>query len=203
MGFSDPVKQPGAGTLESIEGVSYRRYRGARPKHVWNYLIEIQAKYREQKQALMGRKGIETMPLSNPSVAAFHVEEGRYRVKLTDLVDTDPPTDHLDWGPRLRWFFNIYDSDGDPVLTEDGEQGQICPITGTSTGPKSKARPWIEALLGRAIENGDTGEEMQDEIIGKEGWALISDNEKGYSQILSISPLKKTGAKAAGKEAPF
>ena len=141
------------------------------------------------------------MPFSDPRPMSFHFGPNKYEVELVAFQDVPPSPEHPDWTPSMRWIFNVYDLQTHaPIMNDDDEPAQFCPLSGSSVGPKSKtARPWLEALLGRPIEPTDTGRGLQAEAIGKRAIAMIDDNDRGYSILLSLRklPAKKSAAVSA------
>lgn len=144
------------------------------------------------------------MPLKDPalSIGSYHFEDGqRYLVKLVDIVDAPPSKDHPDWPAQIKFVFAVHDMDRDPILDDEGEQAFINPYASASTGPKTKkTRPWLQTLIGREITNDDTGEGLTTEAIGKWASVVIVDNANGYSEIASLSSVKKTAPKSKAED---
>lgn len=177
----------------TIEFARFRPWKEGQPKDIFQIQADLQCeRYREHAQT--GRGEPDAMPFQDP-ISGLHVEMGRYIVEVVGFADVPPGEDHPDWGPRIRWTLNVYDNDGDPVLDEDGRPGQLMPMTGVSIGPKSKAKPWIEAFLGRPLDATDTAAAIAKLLVGKRAYAMISDNERGYSTVVSMAPMKKGAAK--------
>lgn len=106
------------------------------------------------------------------------------------------------FGPRMRWVFECRDEDGDLVAWDDGSTFELWQSTGTSLGPKGKARKWAEAVLGRELVNGESGDKIVAEMIGKTVRALIQTNESGYAGIIGMTPIRKK-PKVAAPADPF
>ena len=122
------------------------------------------------------------------------VTPGQYRVKLTALVD-EP---ERDWGKSVKWFFDVFDQAGNVI-------GQIDDLTSEKTSTKSKAAKYSMAL-GYAIQPGDTGLQIEANIINKEATAHIALNQNGYLTIESLSPITQPGggvAPAGESNSPF
>jgi len=78
-------------------------------------------------------------------------------------------------------------------------------------GPRTKARQWAEALLGRRIQSGESIDDA--DLIGKEGDLMVrlEETDRGtFAKVESVNPVrrKKTKAVAEGldedlEEAPF
>lgn len=94
------------------------------------------------------------------------------------------------FGPRMRWVFSCTDEDGDNVTWDDGTPFELWQSTGTSLGPKGKARKWAEAVLQRELVNGENGDEIVRQMVGKRVRALIQTNEAGYAGIVGMTPMR-------------
>lgn len=92
--------------------------------------------------------------------------------------------------PAIIWTFAMEDRDGETV---DG-------TTSEATGEKSKARPWIVALIGKArTEELLRGRIGKEELIGRECLILIGINNAGYPKVTNVLPAQRatqTPAKA-------
>ena len=82
--------------------------------------------------------------------------------------------------PAIIWTF-VLDS-GEPV---DG-------TTSEATGPKSKARPWLEALLGKT----QTKELLKSglsktALVGKRCTVLVTVNDDGYPKVAAVMPPQR------------
>lgn len=136
----------------------------------------------------------------DPSQGYEAIEPGRYIVKLVRFEQTS----HAEYGPGIKWVFHVANPATDPptlIYQQDGTPYEFFQITSPKLGPKSKkARPWLEALLGRPIVEGqDTGDALAKAVVGKKAAALIGPNDGGYSTIHQMFPL---GGKAAAVAAP-
>lgn len=133
----------------------------------------------------------------NPNQGFEAVEAGRYVVKCVRLEAVN----HAEYGPGIKWVFNLANPLTDPptpIYQADGTLYELWQTTSTKVTPRSKARPWLETLLGRPIVDGqDTGEALAAAVVGKKAQALIGPNERGYSSILQMMPLGGNGAKPA------
>lgn len=139
------------------------------------------------------------MPLKESTFVAL--DEGNYILQLKALEDGEPGT----FGARMRWTFLAWHLEtGAQVINEqDGTPFEWWQSTGESIGPRSKARPWVEALLGRKIEKGDDAGAISEEIIGKSMEAYVAPNEDDYVTILRAKPrTARPAASAAPAPAP-
>jgi hypothetical protein len=60
---------------------------------------------------------------------------------------------------------------------------------------KSTARAWSEALLGRTLQDGESGQAIQEAIIGCKATAVVAPNAGGFPRIVAMTPLKKRAAR--------
>lgn len=122
--------------------------------------------------------------------------EGTYTLEVARIEDMEDGQ----FGPRMRWVFSATDEDGDQVTWDNGDPFEWFQQTGATLGPRSTARKWAEALLGRELREGETGEQVTDALLGRKARALVSTNEAGYSRIVGLTPLKKKVAPAKQQE---
>jgi hypothetical protein len=130
------------------------------------------------------------------------IEDGRYIVKLVQLEEMPPNEAHPDWGASIRWYLNVATYPEQRVLMDPTSKLplEFWQYTGTSMSPKSKARPWVEAFLGRALIDGqDKGDDITAAVVGCKAVALIGLNANGKKAILSIQPFAETAKKSGGK----
>jgi hypothetical protein len=134
-------------------------------------------------------------------------EDGRYIVKLLKLEDLPLSELHPDWTPQMRWYFNVATYPDQQVLMGPNELPiEFWQYSSISMTPKSKARPWVEALLGRPlVDDVDKGEQITRDVLGRKAVALIGIGPNGKKAILSIQPFidpKQNGNGPAPAEAP-
>lgn len=94
--------------------------------------------------------------------------------------------------PAIIWTFTL-----DSGTTVDGTSSE-------ATGPKSKARPWLEAMLGKTTtkEMLRAGALSKSVLIGKRCQVLISINDNGYPKVSTVLPYNGPQAPAAPQAAP-
>jgi len=131
--------------------------------------------------------------------------------KYADPADADPPH-------NLRWIFRLAKSDRTPVLDVDGNVYEHHDYTSNRTGKSksktAKARLWIEALMGRPLEDSEINDGLPTMLREKVATCLFeevereSDGGESYMRlrILKLGPYRgqppKTESKAAG-DLPF
>ena len=107
------------------------------------------------------------------------VEIGDYRAKFTRYEE-----DEGIHGAMVKWFFDLQD--------EEYEGRSISGISSTSFNPMSKMWAWVQALLGRPIED---GEEIDlDELIGREVMIDVDHKvtERGtFEKIAGLRPVRR------------
>jgi hypothetical protein len=105
------------------------------------------------------------------------------------------------YGPNMLWKFWVWD--GDTLLTEDDEAWWQW--SGTSMGKRATARKWIEALLGREAEKGESGEALAEEAVECYMRAFIAPNDNGTWKIDRVKPFTGSAeqeAEPVAKAAP-
>lgn len=119
------------------------------------------------------------------------VEPGAYRARLLDIeitegknFDTGEPED------QRKWTFG---------LLEEGFEGQtLVAYSSMSFGPKSKARKWVEGLLGRKIEAGDKVDLPELKQAECDLGVVNKETDRGsFAKIETVMPVRK---KARGTE---
>ncbi len=79
----------------------------------------------------------------------FWIEEGRYRLTLRDIEEEEGQ-----YGTRNKWTFSpIVNANGETMTDDRGMPLSYFEWTGQSIAPKSNAKPIVEALLGRPIDD--------------------------------------------------
>lgn len=110
------------------------------------------------------------------------LEPGVYRGNLKDIEPNTRPQyeNPTETEPCFDWTFEV---------TEPGYEGQTLKSrTSASFGPRSKARAWVQALMGgRKIESGMAFEKA--DIVGKEVMLSIVHKETDRGTFANISDL--------------
>lgn len=121
--------------------------------------------------------------------------EGSYILEVLRIEDMEDGQ----FGARMRWVFEAVEDDGTVVSWDNGEAFEWFQQSGATLGPRSTARKWAEALLGRELRAGEEGEAVTEQLIGRKARALIDNNEAGFARIVGLTALR---AKAAKKGEP-
>jgi len=110
---------------------------------------------------------------------------GVYLVKVADLSKFEN-----DYGIRIRWLFDVFSyPDGRPLADSLGRPLRLVDFSSPAMGEKAKARRWAEALLQRPLSEGDGGDELAKELIGRMAVATVVTQNRGYPKIDSLAVL--------------
>ena len=96
-------------------------------------------------------------------------------------------------GTYYRWIFEIQD--------EGYEGRQIHANVSDKFGPSSKARQWVESMIGRPLRNGERFD--TDNLISQNFHVTVVNVEKDgrtYDNVVSVNAIRK--AKAVKNEEP-
>src|SRR5262245_29839433 len=92
------------------------------------------------------------MPTFSPATDQSDIElpePGKYIVTCVDIVDAPDKG----FGPGLKWVFKLIDPDsGTTIQSRDGGDFELWQFTSVKLSPKARARPFVEALLGRPLD---------------------------------------------------
>lgn len=94
--------------------------------------------------------------------------------KFADPADGDPPH-------NLRWVFGLYHMDKTAVMNIDGHVYEHHDYTSNRTGKSksktAKARMWIEALLGRPVDDSEIDDSIPNLLKDKAAVCLFEEKE--------------------------
>lgn len=128
--------------------------------------------------------------------SGFLPDEGKYTVECT-AIEEAPDNGY---GPGVRWVLALYE--GDRQATSDFWQ-----TTSPSMGPKARARQYVEAFLGRPLEEGERVN--PNDLIGKRCSGMVihepskTKADQMVAKLVSVKPVGQAGSKAAPqKSAP-
>src|SRR5829696_9196880 len=113
---------------------------------------------------------------------------GLYVGRLAEIREAN--SEH---GTYYRWVFDIRD--------EDYRGRQIHANVSDKFGPSSKARQWVESMIGRRLANGERFD--TDDLIGKDFHVTIVNVDKDgrtYDNVVSVNAIRNV--KAVKKESP-
>jgi hypothetical protein len=113
-----------------------------------------------------------------PVTSGIDIADGAYEATCLGVEQCEPTDKSLNRKPWLKWTFSAYDGT---------EEKELTAASSCALGPKSKARPWVEALLGRRLEPGETID--TDQLAPKECQVVIrNDPETGFAKIVDVLP---------------
>lgn len=84
----------------------------------------------------------------------------------------------------IRWDFSL-DGLEDPEVP--GQALVIDGVTSTATGERSKMRPWLVALIGKAPDERLSLSALRDTAVGRECLVTVEINKSGYSKVENVA----------------
>lgn len=111
--------------------------------------------------------------------------DGVFEALLLHVEVCEPSEKSPNQKPWLKWAFTVYD--GSP----DGQE--LTAASSMALGPKAKARPWVEALLGRRLE---PKEEIDTDDLSMLECQLVckKDQETGFIRVQDVLGPRKRPA---------
>jgi hypothetical protein len=112
-------------------------------------------------------------------------EIGTYPAILTGIEPFKINEGTADAKTLLRWDFMLAGLE-DPEVP--GQSLILDGVTSMATGPRSKMRAWVTALLGRGLDEkiGLTG--LRTQLVNKECFVQVGINDDGYSRVENVVP---------------
>jgi hypothetical protein len=120
---------------------------------------------------------------------------GRYIVQCVDIQDAPDKG----FGPGVKWVFKLIDpQSGVTIQSRNGGDYELWQFTSTKMGPKARARPIIEALLGRPLDVARKETPDSRLLIGRSMIAIViyEKKEDGTDKavVSTCQPYTETGA---------
>ncbi len=84
----------------------------------------------------------------------------------------------------IRWDFSL---DGLEDPDAPGTALVIDGVTSTATGERSKMRPWLVALIGKAPDEKLSLSALRDTAVGRECLVTVEINKSGYSKVENVA----------------
>lgn len=141
------------------------------------------------------------MPFQKPSAggSVFECEDGRYLLRVDSLEDMPDG----EFGPGIKWVLNVADATTKEFLLDDrGFKAELWQFSSAKLTPRAKGRKWVEAFLGRPLdEENDDGDQIMEALLGKWAVAILAHNDKDRVAIVTVSPTK-TGTPAPKTQDP-
>jgi hypothetical protein len=120
------------------------------------------------------------MPLFRATAGGLAIPDGVYAATAMG-VEERPPGENSKTTENW-WCWNLIMQSGPRCGAE------ISAGSSMKTGPSAKARRWVEALLGRELE--DDEEFELDAIFPKDCQILVRKNARGFASVQDILPLQ-------------
>ena len=122
-------------------------------------------------------------------------EPGRYVVKCV-AIENAPDKG---FGPGVKWVFHLIDpASGVTTQSVQGGDYELWQFTSVKMGPKARARPIIEALLGRPLELREVPDPRH--LVGRSMLAMVihekRDDGSDKATVTSCKPYTEAGAAA-------
>lgn len=104
------------------------------------------------------------------------IDDGVYDATLLSIEETAATPNSPNKNPWFKWLFQVYDSD---------EGQEMSAASSMAFGSKTKARKWVEALLGKKLE---LGEEIEtDTLCPKDCQVVVKNNpDSGFARIEDV-----------------
>jgi hypothetical protein len=106
------------------------------------------------------------------------ISDGAYESTLLGIEQCQPTENSPNKKPWLKWTFSVYDG---------AEEKEMTAASSTALGPKSKARGWVEALLGRRLEPNEQVD--TDQLCPKDCLLVVkNDVDTGFAKVIDVLP---------------
>jgi hypothetical protein len=131
----------------------------------------------------------------------FMPDEDKYNVECLRIEEAPDNG----FGVGVRWVLGLYQN-GERILQGDGNPLEFWQTTSPNMGPKARARQYVEAFLGRALEEGERIN--PNDLPGKwlSGMVIHEDSTTKQGQkvakLVSVKPYTSGTSSAAPKTAP-
>ena len=112
-------------------------------------------------------------------------EAATYQALLTGIEPFKINEGTADAKTLLRWDFLLAGVE-DPEVP--GQSLILDGVTSLATGPRSKMRAWVTALLGRALDEKIGLSGLRQQLLNKECFVQVEINEAGYSKVANVVP---------------
>jgi hypothetical protein len=127
------------------------------------------------------------------ATAGIDIDDGVYPATLLEIRVEDPTVNSPNQSQWLKWIFVVQDGSGDPP--------EMAAPSSYSFSPKSKARGWVEALLGRKLEQ---GEEIDTDTLCPMDCQVTIKNDmaSGFARILDVMGQRRRAQGQQRAQAP-
>lgn len=121
-------------------------------------------------------------------------EAGTYPAMLVGLEPFKINEGTNDAKTLIRWEFSL-DGTDDPEIP--GQPIILDGVTSLATGPRSKMRPWVTALIGHNLEEQLALSALRMQVLGKACLVTVEINDAGYSKVANVVPPPRQPARPA------
>jgi len=111
------------------------------------------------------------------ATAGIDIDDGVYPATLVEVRVEDPTVNSPNQSQWLKWIFIVQDGSGDPP--------EMSVPSSYNFTPKSKARGWVESLLGRKM---DLDEEIDTDTLCPRDCQVTIKNDatSGFARIVDV-----------------
>jgi hypothetical protein len=130
------------------------------------------------------------MPLIATS-GSIDIADGVYPATILSLVETPATVNSPNQDPFFKWTLHVYSS---------AEGVEMSATSSMRFSPKSKTRVWVESVLDRRFETGETFD--YEAFCPKDCQVVVKKNENGFCRIEAIMGVPKRPAGRLPTSAP-
>ena len=126
------------------------------------------------------------------ATAGIDIDDGVYPATLVEVRVEDPTVNSPNQSQWLKWIFVVQDGSGDPP--------EMSVPSSYNFTPKSKARGWVEALMGRKM---DMGEEIDTDSLCPMDCQVTIKNDpvSGFARIVDVMGKRRARTQGQGQQA--
>jgi len=121
------------------------------------------------------------MPKLTATRGGIDIDDGTYSATVLGIEETEPTPNSPSDKNWLKWVFSVDDGSTEGV--------EMSAASSMKFGPKSKARMWAEALMGRKLQEGEDFD--TDSILPRDCVVVIRRDEKDFAKITDVLPAPK------------
>src|SRR4029453_18935869 len=140
--------------------------------------------------AIGNHRGEATMPLT-ATAGSVAIPDGIFPATVLSLVETPATANSPNQDPFFKWTLHVWH-------TDEGVE-----MTATSSmrfSPKSKTRTWVESMLDRRFETGETFD--YEAFCPKDCQVVVKKNENGFCRIEAVMGVPKRPVGRVGGPSP-
>ena len=130
------------------------------------------------------------MPLT-ATAGSINIEDGVYPATVLSLVETPPSANSPKQENYFRWTLHVWNTD---------EGVEMIANSSMNFSPKAKARIWIESILDRRFETGESFD--YETFCPRDCQVTVRKDESGFARIESITGVPKRHVGRVAAPAP-